>query len=138
MRRALQATLIVLSIIPLAFGILNLLYGSSRFLPEEAITAAMDSQFRFQSAWYLGLAALIIWILPRIERETTLFRGVIFFIFLGGLGRVWVWVTVGAPPPMMQAATILELMLPLLIPLQSHVRRLHESSASHGTASAER
>lgn len=123
MRRILQITLAVLALIPLGFGLMNLLGGAGRFLPDEAVTAAMDSQFRFQSAWYLGLVGLIVWIIPKIERERTVFTIIILSLFVGGLGRAYSWATLGSPPFGMQLGMFLELALPLLLLLQARIAR---------------
>lgn len=128
MRRTLQTILIVLAIIPLGFGAMNLFVGAERFLPIEDVTAAIDSQLRFQSAWYLGLAAIIFWIVPRIERETALFRIIILSLFVGGVARAWSWFNLGSPPVGMQFGMYLELALPLLLPLQSRVSRETETA----------
>ena len=124
MRLFLQILLVVLALIPLSYGTVNLIGGAQRFLPSESVTTAIDSQFRFQSAWYLGLAGIIFWIVPRIERERVLFTIIILSLFLGGLGRAWSWVTLGPPPPGgMQYGMVLELLLPLLLPLQTRLER---------------
>ena len=128
MRRTLQTILIVLAIIPLGFGAMNLFVGAERFLPIEDVTAAIDSQLRFQSAWYLGLAAIIFWIVPRIERETALFRIIILSLFVGGVARAWSWFNLGSPPVGMQFGMYLELALPLLLTLQSRVSRETETA----------
>ncbi len=121
MKRGLQVTLFVLSLIPLSFGIMNTLFGAARFLPEASITAAMDSQFRFQSAYYLGLAVLIWVLIPQIEKHTTIFRVVVISLFVGGAARLYSYLTVGAPPPLMVFGMVLELCLPLLIIWQTKV-----------------
>lgn len=118
----------MLAIIPLGFGAMNLFVGAERFLPIEDVTAAIDSQLRFQSAWYLGLAAIIFWIVPRIERETALFRIIILSLFVGGVARAWSWFNLGSPPVGMQFGMYLELALPLLLPLQSRVSRETETA----------
>ena len=129
MKRTLQIILIVLALIPLGFGAMNLFVGAERFLPVENVTAAIDSQLRFQSAWYLALAAIILWIVPRIDRETALFRIIIVGLFVGGVGRAWSWYTLGAPPVGMQFGMYLELALPLLLPLQARVARESKTAA---------
>lgn len=123
MRATLQFLMVALALIPLFFGTLNLLVGAERFIPAISVTAALDSQFRFQSAWYLGLAGVVFWMVPRIEREGTLFAIVVICLFLGGLGRAWAWYTLGPPPAPMQYAMVLELSLPLLLPLQAFVAK---------------
>ena len=128
MRRTLQSVLVILALIPLGFGAANLLVGAERFLPSGNVTAAIDSQLRFQSAWYLGLAAIILWMVPRIERETTLFRIIILSLFIGGLARAWSWYNLGAPPVGMQLGMFLELALPLLLPIQARLVRNSETA----------
>ena len=105
----------ILSLIPGFYGLKNALAGAAAFMPIEAVTPAIDSQFRFQSAVYFGLALMIWWILPNIEKHTTLFRIAIFALFLGGLSRLYSYFTIGEPPINMFAGMILELSLPLLI-----------------------
>lgn len=123
MKRGLQITLSILSLIPFAFGLLNMFYGAGRFVPTEHVTAALDSQFRFQSAYYFSLAIVIWWIIPTIENHTTLFRIIVLSLFLGGLVRLYSYFTIGVPPQTMFAGMILELCLPLLLFWQSQVAK---------------
>lgn len=120
-KTGLQIAMGILSLIPLYFGFLNMFLGAARFLPLEHITPALDSQFRFQSAYYLGLAMVIWWVIPNIEKHTTLFRLLIGALFLGGLARLYSYFTVGAPPTPMFAGMVLELLLPLLIIWQAKI-----------------
>ncbi len=115
MKRGLQILLAIMSLIPLSFGIMNMVSGAAQFIPLEQVTAELDSQFRFQSAYYFGLAIIIWWVIPNLERHKTLIRILIGVIFLGGLARVYSYISVGPPPPQMFAGMILELSLPLLL-----------------------
>jgi hypothetical protein len=123
MKRALQVVVAILSLLPLAFGLLGLVFGVGRFLPPEQVTAGLDSQFRFLSAWYLGLAFIAWWIIPNIERHTTLFRIICVAVFLGGVGRLLAWNASGAPEMRFIVVLAAELIFPLLIPWQSAVAR---------------
>jgi len=123
MKRALQATIAVLSLLPLAFGALGLLMGVGMYLRPELATPKLDSQFRFMSGWDVGLALVTWWLIPNIERHGDLFRLVCLAVFLGGLGRVAAWVATGSPGIAFIAVTVIELLVPLLIPWQSHVAR---------------
>ena len=123
MKRGLQIVLGVLSLIPLLFGGRNLLQGAGVFLSPEQVNAAIDSQFRFQSAYYMGLAFLIWFIIPNIEKHTAIFRLIILFLFIGGVGRLYSYVTIGAPPSNMIAGMVLELCLPLLIIWQARIAK---------------
>ncbi len=130
MKRGLQIALAILSLIPAGFGFVNTVLGAGRFLPADAVNAAIDSQFRFQSAWYFGLAMLIWWMIPQIEQRTMLFRIVVLSLFAGGLARLYSYLTVGPPPTMMVAGMALELCLPLLLIWQSKVAAAHRSDLS--------
>ena len=97
--------------------------GAAGFLPTEHVKAAIDSQFRFQSAYYFGLAFLIWYIIPRVEEHTAIFRIIVLFLFVGGLGRLYSYLTIGAPPSNMVGGMILELCLPLLIIWQAKIAK---------------
>lgn len=123
MKFGLQLILAITSLIPAYFGASSMIGGAARFIPLEHVTPALDSQFRFLSAYYFGLAVLIWWIIPNIERHTTLFRIVIGALFLGGLTRVYSYITIGAPPTPMLGGMVLELALPLLILWQAKISK---------------
>jgi len=125
MRRALQILLIVLSLLPLTVGGLGLLYGVEFYIPPAVANANLDSQFRFASGWDVGLAFIVWWIVPQIERQTSLFRVVCAAVFLGGLGRVAAWHFTGAPHVAVMAVTAIELLVPALIPWQALIARRH-------------
>ena len=65
MKRGLQILLGVLSLIPIVLAIQNVL-GGAAVLQDGPVTAALDSQFRYLSTFYLALTALIWWMIPNI------------------------------------------------------------------------
>ncbi len=119
---ALQITLGVLSLLPLAIGTLGLFFGAALYIPADAVTPKLDSQFRFMSAWDVGLAFVAWWFIAHIERESGLFRLVCFAIFLGGLGRVAAWLFTGPAGLAFGAVAAVELLIPALIPWQAYVQ----------------
>jgi hypothetical protein len=121
MRRSLQITIVMLSLLPLAFGLLGLFSGATRFLPAGLNLPDLDSQYRFMSAWYLSLAILAWWIVPNIERHTALFTIICIGVFLGGLGRLIAWDHSGAPSTRFVVVLVAELLFPLLIVWQRRV-----------------
>jgi hypothetical protein len=123
MRRALQITLLILSLIPFIFGLTGVIFGTGRFLDASAVVPQLDSQFRYLSGWYLVLCFLVWWMVPTIERHGTLLRIIALALFIGGLARAVSWATVGQPPVFQIAAMILELSFPLLAVWQSRVAR---------------
>jgi hypothetical protein len=123
MKRALQIVVAILSLLPLGVGTVGFIWGAGFYLPEGTATPKLDSQFRFLSAWDVGLACIVWWIIPRIELQTSLFRIVCLAVFFGGVGRVVAWFITGWPGPAFLAVTLIELLVPLLIPWQAYVAR---------------
>ena len=123
MKRALQILVATLSLLPLGVGAFGFVFGAGLFLPVGVATPRLDSQFRFLSAWDVGLACIVWWIVPRIEQQTALFRIVCLAVFLGGVGRVVAWFTTGSPGTAFLAVTLIELLIPVLIPWQARVAR---------------
>jgi len=123
MKRALQVTIAVLSLLPLAFGAFGLLMGAGMYIRPELASPKLDSQFRFMSGWDVGLALVSWYLIANIERHVGLFRLVCLAVFLGGLGRIAAWTATGSPGPAFVVVTVVELLVPLLIPWQSYVAR---------------
>jgi len=122
MKRSLQIILIILSLIPLFFGIVGIALGAGRWLPAEAVTPAIDNQYRYLSGFYLSLAFLIWWMIPNIEKHAAPLRLLIAAIFIGGLARVYSMMTIGHPPMINIIGTGLELGSPIIIWLQSRIK----------------
>ena len=124
MKRALQIVLIILSLIPLYFGITGVMGGAAGLNGGEAVANALDNQFRYLSAFYLILTFLIWYIVRDIENHTAVFRIAILAIFLGGLARLYCYLAIGTPPQNMIGGMALELGSPLLILWQAKVANL--------------
>lgn len=123
MKRGLQIFLAVFSLAPLYFGITGILFGAAGLMPAGDVTPDIDSQFRYLSGLYLGFTAIIWWFIPNIDRHVWLFRYVTLAIFLGGLARLYSYLTVGAPAPEMMAGIGIEMALPLVIIWQTALAR---------------
>ncbi len=128
MRNALQITLAIVSLIPLAYGVSGVFFGVDRWMPGETVPAGLDSHYRFLSAYYISLAFLIWWVIPHIERHTTLVRIICLAIFLGGLSRVWSVAEFGLGPLSQTARMALELSAPLIALWQAKVAQAHDKS----------
>lgn len=106
----------------LAFGVSSPLYAAAH-LPHFPI---LDSNLRFFGGMGLGLGLILLWILPSIERQTALFRGVWVCALLGGLGRLVSVAAVGSPSPLLLGFTLLEVIgAPLLVYWQHRVALAH-------------
>lgn len=115
MKRGLQIVLAVLSLIPLAFALMGLIGGAKAANNGNLVSAELDNQFRYLSAYYLSLFFLIWWVLQDLEHRGAVLRLLILAIFLGGLARLYSYLTVGMPPMQMMAGMALELGAPILI-----------------------
>lgn len=123
MKRGLQIALVILSVIPFLSGALGIVYGVQRFIPLDAAAAPLDSQYRFLSALYVGVGVLIWRIIPSIEKHGFIVSTLVAAIFMGGVARLYSAHLSGATPPLMVAATALELGSPLLILWQRAVAK---------------
>ena len=104
----------------LVFGVDSPIYGQAE-IPD---IAALDSNLRFMGGLGLGLALALVWITPRIELHTTVFRLVWMCALLGGIGRLYSVQISGLPPiPMLVFAMIEVPGVPALIYWQSRVSR---------------
>jgi hypothetical protein len=125
-RRALQITLGVLSAIPALSGGAGLLLGH-RALPgprTSVVEATLDSEYRVTNAFFLAAAPVVWASIPKIEQTTTQVRIIAAAGFVGGIGRLLSWRTIGRPHPVYIAATVLELVgMPALVVWHEQVRR---------------
>lgn len=130
-KKALQIVLAILGLIPILTGGLDLILGAhslnfvGSLLPISALNdIVLDSQIRFLAAIWFGMGIALYWVIPAIERQTTLFRLLIGGVFLGGIGRAASALLVGIPPIEFIAAIVLELIgMPLLLLWQSSVAK---------------
>ena len=90
----------VLGVIPVVtglfgmFGLSDPIYASAG-LPANVL---LDSNLRFFGGVWLGLGLAMFWLVPKIEKQTILFRAIWGMIFLGGVGRL-ISMLLQAPPP---------------------------------------
>ena len=127
-RKALQAVTVVLGLVPLATGAIGMLglgdpvYAAAHLPPYPLL----DSNMRFFSGVWLGLGVAILWLVPRIERETAMFRFIWGAIFIGGIGRLLSILLAGMPPAPFVGFTALELFgAPLFVYWQHRVAQAH-------------
>jgi hypothetical protein len=122
-RLLLQICIGLLALIPIATGIVTMLGVKDPLyrlgLPEAPV---LDSNLRFFGGIWLGVGLAMLWLVPSIERQGTLFRALWVAVFLGGMGRVLSWVLIGPPPKSYAGFIILELLgAPLFIYWQYRV-----------------
>jgi uncharacterized protein DUF4345 len=110
-KRPLQVVTAGLGLIPVVTGAVAMLgvddpLYASIGLPRSAL---LDSNLRFFAGVWLGLGSALLWVVPSIERQGTLFRVVWGAVFLGGVGRLLSLVSLGAPPVPFIGFTMLEI-----------------------------
>lgn len=115
MRLGFKIVLVVLSLIPLYFGLTGIFAGPVPLNGGEAVSAGLDNQFRYLSAFYLSLFFLIWWILGDIDRRGTVLALVVAAIFIGGFARLYSHLTVGPAESRQMVGMALELSSPILI-----------------------
>ena len=123
-RRPLQIATALLALVPILTGIITMLGVSDPLYASAGVPAlpVLDSNLRFFGGFWLGLGLALLWLVPRIENQTVLFRAVWGGIFLGGIGRLLSILLVGAPPIPFIGFTALELIgAPLFIWWQHRV-----------------
>jgi len=123
-KRLLQITTALLGLVPLLTGLITMLGVHDPLYSAAGIPAlaVLDSNLRFFGGVWLGLGIAILWLVPRIETETVLFRAIWGAIFLGGAGRLLSILLVGTPPIPFVGFTALELIgAPLFIYWQHRV-----------------
>lgn len=123
-KRLLQILTAILGAVPILTGIVGLfglsdpIYASAN-LPANAL---LDSNLRFLSGVWLGVGLTVIWLIPRIETQTVLFRVLWGMIFLGGVGRLLSMLFLGWPPIPFIAFTVLEIVgAPIFVAWQARL-----------------
>lgn len=97
-----------------AYGSVNWYYGFADGQDYSKGLLMLDSNIRFYSGLWLGIGIILLWLIPRVEREKTLLRVIAIFFFLGGMGRLISILTCGIPSAVYFIYVLLELSFPLL------------------------
>lgn len=124
-KRPLQIAMCALGAVPVITGILTMLGLSDPIYSSAGIPAntLLDSNLRFFGGLWLALGLAVYWLVPRIEKETALFRALWLMIFAGGIGRLISMLFLGLPPLPFVAFTALEIVgAPAFIVWQSRLR----------------
>ena len=123
-RKLLQIATGILAVIPIATGVLGMMGVHDPLYAALALPAApvLDSNIRFFGGVWLALGLAVVWMIPRIEQQTVLFRVLWGMSFLGGLGRLLSITFVGWPWPPFVVVTVLEIVgAPLFVFWQARV-----------------
>jgi hypothetical protein len=122
-RIGLQATVAVLSLIPITAGAAGLLLGP-RFVGGPAGIADLTSHFAYLSGLLLGLGLGFLATVPRIERQGLLLRSGAVIVVIGGLARLLAFAQAGQPSMPHRLALLMELgVVPALALWQARIAR---------------
>src|SRR6185503_16837685 len=99
MRRTLQILLaMIAAILCVRFAFPGVILGGAYVAPGAAgRVPLLDSEVRFLFALALAPAALLVWLIPQVERQLTVVRIIAIVTVLGGLARLLSVVRVGLP-----------------------------------------
>jgi hypothetical protein len=114
------------ALVPIATGAVGLLGLRDPLYVRFGVVpnAVLDSNLRFFSGFWLGTGFVVLWLVPRIEKEGSLFRALWGMIFLGGLGRLVSLAGAGAPPWPFYVVMALELLgAPVFVLWQLRIER---------------
>jgi len=111
-RRPLQFAMGLLGLVPVVTGGLTMMGLGDPLYAGAGLPASvlLDSNLRFLGGLWLGLGLAVMALIPRIERETMLFRTLWLMIFAGGVGRLLSMALVGLPPWPFIGFTLLEVL----------------------------
>jgi Domain of unknown function (DUF4345) len=127
-KRPLQVVTAGLGLIPVVTGAVAMLGVDDPLYATVGLPTSplLDSNLRFFAGVWLGLGVALIWTVPTIERQGTLFRVIWGMIFLGGVGRLLSMASLGAPPAPFIGFTVLEIVgAPAFVYWQHRVARSH-------------
>ena len=121
-RTGLVALLATLGVVATFEGTRGVVQGARQVVAGGPVSANVDSEYRFYSAWYAVLGVLLLGAARRPEHETRLVRACAGGFLLAGSGRLLSARTAGPPHPLQRALMAVELVLPaVLVPWQARV-----------------
>jgi len=127
-KRALQIVTAILGLVPIATGLIGMSGVSDPIYASASLPAnpLLDSNLRFFGGVWFGLGLALYWLIPKIEKQTVLFRALWGMIFFGGIGRLISMLLVALPPVPFIGFTILEIVgAPIFIAWQARVARFN-------------
>ena len=122
-KRALQAIMLIVLLVPLAGGTLGVVLGPD-WLHRGVVGRDLDSHFRYLSGLLLAMALLFASCVPHIERNGARLRMIAILPVIGGLARLYGMLASGPPGRGHVVALCIELgVVPLLVLWQARVAR---------------
>jgi hypothetical protein len=107
--RMLQATVAILSLVPISAGLAGAVYGIGVFEPAASLGFDADSTGRYLSGLLLAIGLGFWATVPGIEAQGVRFRLLTLLVFTGGLARLAGLFLVGLPSAGMLFGLFMEL-----------------------------
>lgn len=131
-RRSFQIALLVVAFIPFVLGVMTLIGGAARFLPEEVVTARLDSQMRYYAIYSMLPLMMSIWIVRNLEIAGPVLLITLGATALGGAARLYSATQYGLPEPAMIGISVFEIGVLLFLPWYRLV--IHQSTTTNQAA----
>jgi hypothetical protein len=130
-RRGLQATLATIGAVATAAGVSGVVRGPAEVAGGGAVSAPVDSEYRFYAAWYPVFGVLLLRCARAPEREAVIVRAVAAGFLTAAAGRVLSIRRLGRPNRFQQVLLAIELAIPpVIVPWQAAVARDRRSLPS--------
>ena len=123
MRRFFQITLLFVASLPFMLGVMTLISGGARFLPEEVVTARLDSQLRYYAVYSMLPLIMSIWIVRNLEIARTVLLITLGATALGAVARLYSATQFGQLDPATIGIIVFEIGVLVFIPWHRMVIR---------------
>jgi hypothetical protein len=132
-RRGLGAFLAAIGTVATVEGLRGVLQGARQVIDGGPVSANVDSEYRFYSAFYAATGALLLDAARHPERGGPVVRAAAGGFLAAASGRALSARTAGPPHPTQRALMLVEFALPaILLPWQSRVARAALSGGRRG------
>ncbi|MBA3895767.1 MAG: DUF4345 domain-containing protein [Sphingomonadaceae bacterium] len=127
-KRLLQIVVAIACLVPLSAGATGIWRGAE-WMQHGAVSADLDSHFRYMSGIFLGVGFAFVSCIPRIETKGPRLRMLAGFVVLGGLSRLFSLAQLGWPGIGHQFGLAMELgVTPLLVLWQAGLAKRYGTS----------
>lgn len=114
-KRLLQAVILLACLVPLTAGPTGIVRGAAWMAHGSAVSADLDSHFRYMSGIFTGVGLAFLSCVIGIEHKGLRLRMLVAFVVLGGLARALSFAQLGAPDLGNRFGLVMELVVtPLL------------------------
>lgn len=114
MRKTLQILLGLFGAVVIVIALAHVVLGPAAIPGSIPVNATMDSEDRFYATLFLAYGVALLWCVRDVERKAAVVYFLMLTFFAGGVARLISMLAVGLPNGFFIAATVIELLLPLV------------------------